>query len=573
MHKRTFTYPGSDFDRSRNLIAALGSFWSRIYEASDQIESYATGTALVANQTYLNLLEVVAATSRYDTPLFHTEYITPIVLRRSAQNSSRTSLALFDRTTAAFDGKLFFDVPENTELFSFPLPDKLVNVQQLFNRITFPTAVLVKNVDFTIDLERRAIIFRTNPFDNAAFLKRPVTDAAAPDEEITLWGFRGQFDYDFVFEQFAYTVGLRLQTSQGYKDLTNAIISGLVEGGATAAIIDTALAAICGLPVSLEPQETVEVVTHDAAGLLIVTDKNVYRFPENAVASVAPEQHIVAGTPLVTAIEITEFFIGNAYIPNNSANDLVCCPAPNDTLITHTWEAVTTENNDDIILDPTAETCPTRRPITALALDNSFIAACFYSDLVFENRIVPLEIDSAHPSDYTYIKFRVGGHPADVEYFFDEIHARGIAAAQSPTDPCHPTRRKGTLAHLLDRRVNPEGEPTAQHLPTTINPLRFLVENVLRNNVFTVRILVSALGQNRLGLYNIRHLRQLLPPQTAMLVIFELDADKDVVNAESQLNETVTYFRGMTPVTDTLTTPQNVVDLGATARLISGTCQ
>jgi hypothetical protein len=58
-----------------------------------------------------------------------------------------------------------------------------------------------------------------------------------------------------------------------------------------------------------------------------------------------------------------------------------------------------------------------------------------------------------------------------------------------------------------------------------------------------------------------------------MLVIFELDADKDVVNAESQLNETVTYFRGMTPVTDTLTTPQNVVDLGATARLISGTCQ
>jgi hypothetical protein len=186
---------------------------------------------------------------------------------------------------------------------------------------------------------------------------------------------------------------------------------------------------------------------------------------------------------------------------------------------------------------------------------------------------VPLEIDSAHPSDYTYIKFRVGGHPADVEYFFDEIHARGIAAAQSPTDPCHPTRRKGTLAHLLDRRVNPEGEPTAQHLPTTINPLRFLVENVLRNNVFTVRILVSALGQNRLGLYNIRHLRQLLPPQTAMLVIFELDADKDVVNAESQLNETVTYFRGMTPVTDTLTTPQNVVDLGATARLISGTCQ
>lgn len=571
MTKRTFTYPGSDFDRSRNMIAALGSFWSRLYEASDQVESYVTGTALLANQTYLNLLEVVAATSRYNTPLFHTEYIAPVVLRRSEQNSALTATAQFDATTAQFDGSLFFDVPENTQLFSFPLPAKLVDVMQVFNRITFPTAVLVKNTDFVIDQNRRAIVFNKNPFEDPAFLKRPITDAPEPDEEITLWAFRGQFDYDFVFEQFAYAVGLRLRTSQGYKDLTNAIISGLVEGGATAGVIDTAFAAMCGLPVSLEPKETVEVVEYDARGLIIATDKNVYRFPETAVPRVTPEQVIHAGTQLVTAIEITEFFIGNAYLPAAAAPDAICCPAPNTALMTNTWESLTTESADDLLLDPNTKQCNARKPLAALSLDSGFVAACFYDNLVFENRILPLEIDTAHTSGYTYIKFHIGGHPADVEQFFDEVHARGIAAATG-ADPCHPTRRKGTLAHLLDSRVNPEGEPTAQHLPSAINPLRFLVENVLRNNVFVVRILVSALGQNQLGMYNIRHLRQLLPPQTAMIVIFELDADTDMINAENQLSEAVTTFRGMEPVTDAV--PVSLVqDMGATARLISGTCQ
>jgi hypothetical protein len=102
--------------------------------------------------------------------------------------------------------------------------------------------------------------------------------------------------------------------------------------------------------------------------------------------------------------------------------------------------------------------------------------------------------------------------------------------------------------------------------------LKFLVENVLRNNVFVVRIFIPALGQNHLGLYNIRHLRQLIPPQTAMIVVFELVVDLDTIDAEDHIAEHVTTFTGMNPLKDIV--PETLVrDIGATAHLISGTCQ
>lgn len=573
MKKPEFVYPGSDFDRSRNLIAALGSFWARTYTGVDQVQSYVTATAQLVNQSYQNLIETIEALSRFDVPLFHTETITPVVLKKSDSNAAGTTLSRFDREPLVLGDNRQFDIAPASDFFSFPLPAGLADVAQLFNRITFPTGVLFKNTDFLIDVERGALVFARNPFENPVFTKRPAADNA-DDEELTLWGFCGKFDYDTVFNQFAYAVGVKLRTSQAYKDLTNAIISGLVEGGASAAMLDAAIAAICGVPVSIGPSETVELVDNDAQGLLIVTDQAVYRFSENAVPRVEVGQTIAAGTPLVRGIDVYEFFVGNSYA-RADANNIICCPPPNNLLTSNAWETLVTEAEEELLLNPNADQCQTRRrAITALALDSGFLSSCFYGDLVFENQPVPLEINTGHASGYTYVKFTLGGYPADVAQFFDEVHARGVEAAEfkKAQPDCEAKLKIGTLAQLLDKRVNAGTEPTAAHLPKTINPLRFIVENVLRNNVFVVRISVSALGLNRLGLYNVRHLRQLLPPQTAMIVIFELAAEKDSITPENSVAETVTRFTGMEPRQDDV--PVSLVsDLGATARLVSGTCQ
>jgi hypothetical protein len=575
MQKQVFTYPGTDFDRSRTLLTLLGSFWSRTFTQRDQVASYVLATSYAANQTYRNLLETVAALSRYDIPLFHEQTIVPVVLKKSDANSARVTGVLFDENPYVFDGVTSFNTPPgNTPFFVFPLPEKLADVGQFFNRITFPTAALLNGVDFVIDRKRGVIVFKQNPYTNPAFLRRIVVSDGTEDEEITLWGFCGKFDYDWVFNQFAYAVGVKLQTSQGYKDLTNAVLTALVEGGLSAAALDLAFAAICGVPVSAEPSETVEVVAYDAYGLFIATDKSVYRFNVTAVPNVVIGQVIHAGTQLIRGIDIKEFFVGNVYAPPDENAQRVAAPPSREILVDNSFEQPDAGNNAGVTLDPLTTTCQhIRRELTALALDSGYLSACFYGDLVFENRSIPLEIITDHPSHYTYVRFKLGGVPADVERFFDEIHRRGIETAQAPQPLCPgPARRFGTLAHLLDSRVKPATEPTAEHLPATINPLQFLVENVLRNNVFVVRILVPALGQNSIGLYNIRHLRQLLPPQTGMIVVFELSAGADTISAENSITEVITRFTGLQPQKDTVS-GSLVRDSGATARLVSGTCQ
>ena len=622
MKKNEYVYPGSDLDRSKVLISLLGTFWSRTYTAIDQLHSYVDATAYTVAQTYRNLLEVAHAFSRYDVPLFHEELLMPVVLRRSELNAEATNTTRFDRSVERFDGALVFDQAVAGELFSFPLPGNFRGAAQMFNRITYPTVALQANIDFAVDEARNALVFVLNPFDNPGFARRAIQTNGRNDEEITLWAFCAQYDYEYVFNQFAYALGIRLKTSQNYKDFINAIFSGLLDGGMTAKNLDLAISALCGIPVAVDHEEVVEVVEYDAHGLLIVTDRNVYKFSENAIPNVAVGQRVHGGDRLVRGFEIDEFFVGNSYL-----RDEQMVPRAENTslLTTNMLENVITEDGEDVLTAAGSNCPPERKPLAALALDNSFLSTCFYGDLMFENKMVPLVVDTTHPTGYTFVQFEVGGYPGDVARFFEELHARGVALAETKKIQCFdnpneyatfadlpekgiagqiyktidtskfydwvpnmpgtnppgkydeiirlpPLKRIGTLAHLLDKRVQPAQEPTADNLPKQINPLRFIVENVLRNNVFVVRINVAALGQSRLGLYNIRHLRQVLPPQTAMIVVFELTLKSDTISAEESVDEATDFFVGLEPQIDVV--DENYVkDLGALLTRLSGTCQ
>lgn len=566
MNKREFVYPGTDLDRGKNLLNLLGSFWADLYTAKDQTASYVTSTALELNQTYKNLLETLASISHRHIPVFHNETLTPIVLRESELNSALTNIEKFDRQSLSTEVDLQFDVPPNSELYAFPLKTNLARVGYLFNKITFPTATLTTDIDFVIDRERQAIIFARNPFETPAFLRQKT----ATDVELTLWGFSADYDYDYVLNQFGYALGITLRSSEGYRELTSAVFSALVDGGASSAGLDRAISAITGIPTATEFEKVVEI-TRDRGGVLIITDKTVYRFQDCVEPVVVIGQELRPGDYLIRGFEIIEFFDGRNY--STADDDEVLCTSVAETLLTtNQYETLTTETDDEIALTFNQEVCARVRPdLNALTLDRGMLAACFWGDLVFENKEVPLEIDENHPSGYTYVKFSVGGFPADVERFFDEIHLRGIAALETAAEECPPVRVRGTLAQVLDNRKNSETEPTRKNLPKTINPLQFLIENVLRNNVFVVRIMVSALGPDGLGLYNIRHLRALIPPQTAMIVVFEITPTTEHITPE-YLSEDITYFTGAEPRYDTV--PHTLVrDYGPSLSLISLTCQ
>lgn len=518
-----FTYPANVFDRPQQLLATLGSFWSRTYLGEDQVLSLTLAAAQVAAQTHLDLLELVASMSRFEVPIWHRDNWYMLLIKESELNGASINLARFDGALA-FDDAALFDTPQASPLHAFPLPDKLVNVPLVMNRITDPTVLLTDTVDFTIDNDAGAIVFRANPFDNPLVAVRNVYEDGEPvDREAALWLFRGEFDYEHIYRQFGYVLGLKLKSSKGYRDIVNAIMDNIVQGP-TAVSIEQALAAMAGVPLVQEATETVEAISSDANGQLIITDRHVYRYSMRATATVAVGDVVRAGQSLVDAFEVIEFNRGQ--VPDS---------------------------------------------LQALAIGRGLLANCFYGDLIFDNKDVPLEVDESHESGYTYLKFGLGGFPADVTAFFDEMHLRGMVAYESrDQSECAVVKRIGTLAHMLDKRTNPDGEPRAANLPATINPLKFLVENVLRNNAYVVKIKVAGMGPDALGLYNVRHLRRIIPPHTAMILLYEFVVEPDTLTVDL-VSETSAYFAGV-DVTDTI--PENLVqERKVSVRMISGTCQ
>lgn len=520
----TYKYPGNALDRPHQFLATLGSFWARIYSAQDQMESYAEVNAQLEAQNHLLLLETAAAVARTKVPIFHTENWHFLPIKASDLDNNNDAPAAYGDDSLVFDSSTQFGAPRALPQYAFPIPADLVAAPLIMNRLTGPSRIWVEGTDYRLDHERNLVIFRENPLTDPLVAVRPIfTDGEQTDSEGGLWIFRGQFDWQQAYDHFGYVLGIQMQSSRGYRDLLNALFDALV-GSMTSRTLRLALQAMTGIPLVVEATELVEVVEHGCDGTLIVTDMHVYQFPGAAVPLVAVGDTVHAGDALTDALQLYEFNCGE-----------------------------------------------TPADLKALALDRGFLSTCFYGDLVFENKDVALVVDELHSSGHTYVSFGLGGQPLDVKHFFDLLHARGVADIHSPACPTEPGRRRGTLAMLLDRRTNPLDEPTASNLPTTINPLGFLITHVLRNHAYLVRVKSSGMGRDRVGLYNARHLRKLIPPHTAMIVVVELSAGTDTV-PETLLTEATAGFTAMNPLTD-LVDSSFVEERQPKIRLISGTCQ
>jgi|GEM_PF-7042824 len=531
-----YKFPNTVYDQPQNLLATLGSWWADDYSGKDQVRSLVMGKAQVEQQSMLDLMELIASMSRFSVPIYHTDNWYALYLKKSEMNSVQTSLLRYDGG-ATFDGGERYDVPLSTPNFAFPRPADLVEAPLIMNRFTDPTMTLTQEIDYVFVDD--SIILRQNPFDDIRVAKRPVyDDGNIVDEEALVWVFRGQFDWDTTYRQFGYVIGMRLQSSKGYRDLLNAVYDSMV-GGTTAVSILSALSAMTGVPLVREAEETITDIDTDPDNLLIITDQHVYKYDLAAVPTVAIGDVVKRGGELTDVLQISE--LNRGAIPSS---------------------------------------------VAALALGEGFLSSCFYADLVFEDRDTALTVDETDPSGYTKLSWTLGGFPNDVDAFFDDMHTRGVAEAEREIDPCEEIKtirypandcdevevvvRLGTLAHLMDQRPVQVGEPKKSHLPATINPLKFLVTNVLRNNAYIVRVRAAAAGADGVGLHNVRLLRKVLPPHTAMILVVELTAATDSVTVDL-INEQVSTFVGMTPLADPIV--DMVKDSRVRVRVINGTCQ
>lgn len=484
------TYPASELQSAEHLLQVLGSFWAETFAGGFTVGSLALARAQRDAQHHLNLLELVASMSRFNVPVFHTENWYFLVLKESERDLAPVNLPKYDGTYVYDEATgLRYGDTLSDSYDSWTAPAALVSAGCICNRITDAGVTLVNGIDF--QLVDGSVRFRSNPFDNSAFAIRSLFSGNdVVDREVGLWVYRGSFDLDTVYEQFGYAIGLAGSSSEGYKSLVNAVYDGLVEGTSVRAV-QQAWSAICGVPLVKDDVEVVEQVLVRVDDLLVVTDRNAYSFHPESTPLVAVGDALLAGDALTDTLQFFEFNRGEV---------------------------------------PSA--------LTALVCGRGLLASGYMSELVFENKTVPLVVEE-DVDGYTRVSFELGGLATDAEAFWDNVHAAGVAKGE-------------TLAHLLDQRPTPDGEPTAVALPATVNPLEFLVSNVLRSNAYAVRVRPHTFGPDALGLGSDLVMRKLVPPHTLGLVLVELVLGPDKVTMEGQGDELVPgYTEGLTflPIT------------------------
>ena len=466
------------------LLRTIGSFWYHYFGDRDRLELLFRGKGHLQGQAYIDFLETVASVSRFNVPVFHEEEWFLLVIKDSDRN---TVTNIYDQSGLAYDAGAAYGEPQTSEIL-FPLPtgagvfEELADVPfNIYNRVLYPSKSWTRGTDFDIDYERKLIRFYSDPFESEYVARRDVYDGDGTlvDEEIGLWVYRGEFDLKHVWAHFGFAVNLQLKSSQFYKDIVNALWDGHVFG-ANIEAFGQVIAASVGMPLVLEPVETVEVIHDEDDRLLIITDKHVYEFSPSAIPTVSTGDTVKAGETLVDSINIVDV------------------------------SGADTDYND----------------FGALSFNKDFLSGGYFSELTFENMLVDIEYLGADRDGKVIITFRVQGFPGDVDLFFEQLHEAGKAAGN-------------TLAEILDLRDNPVGQPLPEHLPAQINPLQFVLANTMRNHLVLVKIKTSAIKSDSPGLGVLNHLRDLVPPHTTFVVFVEMTPDVDTMDLSQAGNDEV----------------------------------
>lgn len=291
------------------------------------------------------------------------------------------------------------------------------------------------------------------------------------DAALGLWVNGAHFDERTVYRQHGYAYGLNLPSTPEARDAVAAVMAAAAEGSTRANVLRLAAAA-AGAPLAAGG-ETVERVFRDSRRLWVVTDKNAYACGPGAEPVVAAGDALAPLDRVCDAFEFDDFRRGG--LPGG---------------------------------------------LEALALEVRFLSPGYVGPLQFRDEEVAwtVEYDDA---GRTRLSFPVYGFPGDAERFWDEVHERGVAAGR-------------TLANLLDTRPESarDDAPGPLALPPTVNPLKFLCENVFRNNFGLLRLRPGSFGAGAVP-EALAALGRVIHPGTALVVMVELRLEEEPIKLDA----------------------------------------
>ena len=461
------------FNNLSLLTETVGNYWSEVYGGRELVYDYLRGSSLQERQLEQNTSEFFDSLGRHTCPVLHTDlwHVLDLV---EVDGSSASLLEYGDGFVYGVQptGVTYAYGSPSNFTWQFPISDEIKEGYLLTDGMVRSTVMFAHGIDFFLLPESSKLVLATNPFYNSRLT--PYLDDAG-NRRIRLYLYRAGLDWQFMPKLYGSVLKLPGKSSNNYKRLVNAVLDSTVAGTAINDLAEV-LSAITDVPRVVATGEVVQVITNDAAGKLVITDQNVYRFQLNATVMVEVGDTLTAGDFLIDAVQLFE--------PNQG--EVPAC-------------------------------------ITQMSVGKGLMLPALGSELIFENTDVPLIVEE-NVSGYTKVSFKLGGFSTDVTAFFAELHTRGVT-------------NTATLANYLDIRENPTTEPNASNLPATINPLKFLFQNVLRYNTYVVYIRVRDFGVNALGFDNVLLLRKMLSPHTAVIIFTELEMPEEGITMEDDGND------------------------------------
>lgn len=458
-----YIYPNNQLEDGSQLFEQVGDFWNSIYNGSDFIFAYCKALGRLSMQNQNDLDEFVASSSRLQIPVHHNINWKQLTLLNSTKVQGSDikwgdSGLVFGYQPST--GIEYVYGHETDSSVQFPIDSSIKDVSIITNRITDPSVVLIKDVDFTIDTTLSTITFRDDPFKNSLIPVTAILDNAnnQVDSEVDLWLFKSKTDTSLIYNNLGYVAQINYPSSQRYLDFLNALFDAIT-GGSSVQTFLNALVAVTDIPLVLSDNETVQDIENDHVGQLIITDKNVYRFSTTATPIVSVGSVVNKGDPLVDALQI----FADGKIPSSSLVSQLTVPA-------------------------------------------NYFQIALTGGLTFSNSLQNTTVGT-DGNGKTTIQFPLTGASADITAFWNAVQSRAT------------TFNTSTLAELLDTRTTKTGEPTASNLPTQINPLQFLIQNVFRCNFILVSMKTAQFGPNALGTGALTYLRKIVPSHMALFVL------------------------------------------------------
>jgi len=414
------------------FFSFYGSFWRLFVEDAAAVKELAQATSLLLAQLEQKRSESDLLFSHQQADNYRLRYWRPLTFRESELNST-TNVVSWGSGRIWGDGLLWGQ--RRGDAVAFAVQSEIKDIGFMVNDLADPTMILTQGVDFVLDTQLRRLTFKLNPFEDPRIEIRDVFSGGAKvDREIVIWAVAVAEHDRSVYLRHGAILGLQDAGEAAYAASVASAYKMLLQGPSQSALRQ-ALHAVAGIRVA-EGDETVEIIDSSSQDkLLIITDRNVYRFHVDATPQVAVGDVLIKDDLLADTVEVQSL--------GGLTPDLSSIPA-----------LVFDETNSN-------NTGP-------IGIDNLEVA------------VTPVDVDGDID-----IEFPVQGRDADVAAFWAGIHARGAQSGRTLADIV--IEWKGTL----DTTINPvellAGFLLANNaVLISLKPEQFLVRDSLGAKLTTV---------------------------------------------------------------------------------------